>query len=185
MVLTPSQSVIFVYQLLFGLLLAGLTAAGTIWFVDDSWYQGYHQAFNCIYIGGLASVLYCLRALYLNICARKNWDSAWEIWYYIRPICGLVTGLLAYVFLKAGLLVLDAKAGPASSAGLYALAFIAGYNVDNFLKKLEEVADTVWGIDPSGSGRARQNGNNGQNNDDRNDAADGNTPPNNAAKPDA
>jgi hypothetical protein len=30
-----------------------------------------------------------------------------------------------------------------------AIAFIAGYNVDNFMKKLEEVASSIWGIKKS------------------------------------
>jgi len=31
--------------------------------------------------------------------------------------------------------------------GFFALAFIAGFNVDKFVAKIEEVAKAVWGID--------------------------------------
>ncbi len=30
--------------------------------------------------------------------------------------------------------------------GFFALAFIAGFNVDKFVAKIEEVAKAVWGI---------------------------------------
>ena len=36
-----------------------------------------------------------------------------------------------------------------TSYGYLAVAFIAGYNVDNFLKRIEDVAMTVWRIDKS------------------------------------
>jgi len=54
------------------------------------------------------------------------------------------------VFLKAGLLVLEADQNPeAISYGYLAIAFIAGYNVDNFMKKIESLAQTLWGIKKS------------------------------------
>jgi len=52
--------------------------------------------------------------------------------------------------LKAGLLILQADVKPeAVSFGYLAFAFIAGYNVDNFAKKLEDIALSVWGIKKS------------------------------------
>lgn len=95
-------------------------------------------------------VLYCLRGIYRAKAVNKNWDPNWEVWYYLRPITSLISGIVSYVFLKAGLLVLDADTGD-SMFGYLAIAFIAGYNVDNFLKKLEDIANSVWGIKKSNS----------------------------------
>ena len=39
----------------------------------------------------------------------------------------------------------------ASEIGFYALAFVAGLNVDKFVGKIEDVAQAVWGIDKSRS----------------------------------
>jgi hypothetical protein len=98
-------------------------------------------------IGGL---MYCLRAVYLNRCVRKTWDKEWEVWYYLRPITSAISGFVSFVFLKAGLLILDVASKPDQiSFGYLAIAFIAGYNVDNFMKKLEEVASSIWGIKKS------------------------------------
>ncbi|ATZ30282.1 hypothetical protein EC2864350_4874 [Escherichia coli 2864350] len=35
--------------------------------------------------------------------------------------------------------------------GFFALAFIAGFNVDKFVAKIEEVAKAVWGIEKTRS----------------------------------
>lgn len=116
------------------------------------WYLSNLLFFKCSYIGAIGGILYCLRAVYLNKCVRKNWDQEWHVWYYIRPIASTITGFVSCIFLKAGLLVLDAE--PQSNAyifGYLAIAFIAGYNVDNFLKKLEAVARELWGIKESRS----------------------------------
>jgi hypothetical protein len=62
-----------------------------------------------------------------------------------------VCGGVSFIFLKAGLLVLE-SAGPredATQLGFVALAFIAGLNVDKFITKVEEVAQATWGIEKS------------------------------------
>lgn len=114
--------------------------------------------FQCILIGGIGGAIYCLRAVYLNACVRKNWDKEWHPWYFIRPVVSLISGGISWLFLKAGLLVLDA-AQPADSSnlGFLALAFIAGYNVDKFMSKLEQISEATWGIEKSRSSKAGKN----------------------------
>ena len=91
---------------------------------------------------------------YLNKCVHKRWDPDWHVWYFIRPITSTIAGAVSYLFLKAGLLVLESTANAgASEIGFFALAFIAGFNVDKFVAKIEEVAKAVWGIDKPGVDR--------------------------------
>jgi len=117
----------------------------------------------CILAGGFGGVLYCLRSIYLNACVKKNWDADWHIWYYIRPINSLITGGASYVFLNAGLLILESKSEVGSShLAYYSFAFIAGLNVDKFVKKLESIAKTTWGIEES-----RASGNNPKEGNDK------------------
>ena len=107
-------------------------------------------AINCILIAATGGSLYCLRAVYLNKCVHNSWDENWEIWYFIRPLTSAISGLAAYIFLKAGLVVLDASQGTDSgSYGYLAFAFIAGLNVDKFVVKIEEVAKATFGIEKS------------------------------------
>lgn len=116
------------------------------------WYVENILLVRCTLVGVIGGILYCLRAVYLNKCVRKEWDKDWEVWYYLRPIASGISGFISYIFLKAGLLVLEADAKPDAIAfGYLAIAFIAGYNVDNFMKKLESIASSVWGIKKSRS----------------------------------
>ena len=112
------------------------------------WYIKNLSMIQCTYIGSLAGILYCLRAIYINKAVRQNWDENWHVWYYLRPLTSGISGFISFIFLKAGLLILDASSNQtASEYGYLAVAFIAGYNVDNFLKKLESIALSLWGIE--------------------------------------
>lgn len=105
------------------------------------------------YVGG---AMYCFRAIYLNKCVYKRWDPDWHVWYFIRPLTSTIAGAVSYLFLKAGLLILESSSNAgASEIGFFALAFIAGFNVDKFVAKIEEVAKAVWGIEKSRSSQVR------------------------------
>src|SRR5690606_15260204 len=105
-------------------------------------FEDFRLLFSCILIGGIGGVLYCFRGIYLNYCVKDKWENKWLVWYLIRPVASLICGGVSYIFLKAGLLVLEAqKESDASNLGFYTLSFIAGMNVDNFISKIEDLAD--------------------------------------------
>ena len=136
-------------------LISLLALIGWLWSIDlrgflPQWLASFSLAYQCALIGAIGGIVYCLRAVYLNRCIRKSWDKNWTVWYLLRPIVSLIIGLVAFVFLKAGLLILDADHGVSSSSyGFLALSFIAGLNVDRFLVRIEEIARSSWGIRPS------------------------------------
>jgi hypothetical protein len=116
-----------------------------------AWLTAAQLPFRCVLAGGFGGAVYCLRGIYLNACVRKQWDGCWWPWYYIRPWVSLVCGGVSFVFLKAGLLLLEST-GPrpdATQLGYLALAFIAGLNVDKFMAKVEDIAQATWGIERS------------------------------------
>jgi hypothetical protein len=119
------------------------------------WVSTVEVACLCGLTGGIGGVVYCLRGLYLNVCAGDGWNPKWMPWYFIRPVVSLICGVVSYLLLlKAGLLVLESTPQAESNhLGFYVLAFIAGLNVDKFLSKIEEVAQTTWGIEKSRSAR--------------------------------
>lgn len=118
-----------------------------------------------ILFGGLGGCTYCLRGVYLNACVNKTWDITWLPWYFIRPLVSLILGGVSYLFVKSGLLLFGASQQPdASNLGIWAVAFLAGLNVDKFVAKIESVGQTVWGLEPSRQSRAetaRKNGGDG------------------------
>lgn len=131
------------------LMLAFLWAQGPLGNIP-SWLAPYQLAIKCILTAGLAGVLYCVRAVYLNYCVHRHWDERWEVWYYLRPLASAVTGLVAYIFLKASVIVLEGSQSVGNGLfGYLAFSFVAGYNVDRFLKKMEEVAQSKFGVRPS------------------------------------
>lgn len=105
---------------------------------------------RCVIMGGLGGVVYCMRGVYLNYSVRNNWNDRWMPWYLLRPWVSFILGGVSFVFLKAGLLALNSRFDETSEYWtFYALAFVAGYNVDKFLKRLEEINESVFGINKS------------------------------------
>lgn len=135
--------------------IVALTIAGILLVLHNivsmpDWYTHSLLFIKCGAIGAIGGILYCLRAIYLNKSVRKSWSTEWYVWYYLRPLTSFLSGLISAVMLKAGLLLLEASSEPGSIPyGFLALAFIAGYNVDNFMKKIESLAHTAWGIEKS------------------------------------
>lgn len=104
-------------------------------------------ALYCGLTGALGGITYCLRGIYLNACVFKRWDELWLPWYFLRPIVSFICGIVSCLFLKAGLIILEAQQTESpSNLAFYALAFIAGLNVDKFIEKIEDIAQTTWGI---------------------------------------
>lgn len=137
------------YLILILVIDVSLLIAGTVRVLPE-WWQQLGIITNCAAVGGIGGSIYCLRGIYLNACVRKSWDDDWKPWYYIRPLVSHACGAVSYLFLKAGLLVLEAgRESDASNLGILALAFIAGLNVDKFLTKIEDIAQSTWGIEKS------------------------------------
>lgn len=141
---------------LFLLFILGLDAWGFIAVLSSSipeWLRAYDTVLLCGLTGGIGGCVYCLRGLYVNTCVRpEGWDPKWMPWYFIRPIVSHLCGGISFVVLKTGLLVLESQ--PKSDShqlGFYLLAFVAGLNVDKFVTKIEDLAQTTWGIDRSRS----------------------------------
>lgn len=101
----------------------------------------------CGICGGIGGVTYCLRGIYLNACVYNRWSESWLPWYFIRPIVSFICGSVSCLFLKAGLIILEASQSSSSSNfAFYALSFVAGLNVDKFIERVESIAQTTWGI---------------------------------------
>ena len=111
--------------------------------------------------GGLGSLIYCIRGVYVNYAVRDNWDEKWGVWYFWRPWVGGLCGIASCLFLHAGLIVLETSLVEESSKyGFYVFAFVAGYNCSGFLDRVEEIARATWGLKKSkasiGSGRSER-----------------------------
>ena len=135
---------------LYHLALVG-TACYVRFFGTDSLALKIDQVWIDVFLFGLLGcAVYCMRGLYLHYCVRKDWENKWIAWHLIRPFVGSICGAMSLVFVKAGLLLLAAdteSTSPRFYYGVYAVAFIAGLNVDNFIRKIESVSKEVTGIE--------------------------------------
>ena len=146
------KRVIFWLITLLALELAGMFYVLTISFRDDL--VEVKTGLLCGLTGGIGGIVYCLRGVYLNACVRDTWSRKWLPWYFIRPVVSLICGSVSYALIKAGLLILDsAPKADGTQLGFFVLAFIAGLNVDKFITKVEDVAQTTWGIEKSRASR--------------------------------
>lgn len=142
-------------------LLMALLAVAYLWSIElrgllPDWLAPYSLAYRCALIGSIGGIVYCLRAVYLNRSVHARWDTDWHVWYFLRPIVSLIIGGVSYVLLSAGLLVLDSSQNQQPMPhGYLALAFVAGLNVDRFLNRVEEMAQSAWGIRPSRTSEAK------------------------------
>lgn len=111
---------------------------------------GLQLALLCGLCGGIGGVTYCFRGVYLNACVFDRWSDKWLPWYFIRPLVSFICGVVSCLFLKAGLIVLEANQSDSpTNLAFFALAFIAGLNVDKFIEKIEDIAQVTWGIKKS------------------------------------
>lgn len=144
-----------------------ILAYGAIHILDNRWIWAsgkYNPALLCMLSGGFGGLLYTIRALYINVCVKSSWDPSWVLWYFLRPAVSIMSGLVSYLFFVTGLLIFDVQQPEnASKFAFYALAFIAGLNVDRFIEKIEDIAQTTWGIKKSRVSDKNQGDNNDNN----------------------
>lgn len=107
----------------------------------------------CAIAGGAGSVFYSLWAVYSHWSRQKNWDDDWLVWYLIRPILGLIAGVFTFILLKSGLILLTQQtpSGPASqnlssNLAYLALAFLAGFNIEDVTKKFKELFKNFFNV---------------------------------------
>lgn len=122
-----------------------------------NWLKPYELPLDCVIVALVGGVMYCLRAIYLERCLKNNWSAHWEAWYYLRPLTSAISGFVAYIFLKAGLIILEGdQVSNSGNFGFLALCFIAGYNVSNFSQKIEDIAKSTFGIEKSRSSQNKE-----------------------------
>jgi energy-converting hydrogenase Eha subunit C len=46
------------------------------------------------FLGGVGSVVYCMRGIYLHSIKNNDHDSKFDSWFYLRPYVGMFRGLI-------------------------------------------------------------------------------------------
>ena len=126
--------------------------------VSPSWLNKHQLLIESVLFGLIGGCLYCLRAVYLNRCVRKSWDTIWLSWYLLRPLVSLIMGGMTYFMINVGLIAIGGKAISSPEHLFYILAFFSGLNVDGFLKKFEGQISKTTGVRESRQSSKDANG---------------------------
>lgn len=101
------------------------------------------------YLGGqLGGTLFGIKYLY-NVVARGWWNIDRRLWRLFSPFLSGGLALAIGALVDSGVLGLATKT--TTGASYFSLGFITGYFADSALRKMKEVADTVFGS-PEGHG---------------------------------
>lgn len=110
------------------------------------------QRYAYFYLGGqLGGTLFGVKYLY-NVVARGWWNIDRRLWRLFSPF---LSGGLAFsvaALTDSGVLGLTTKAQ--SGAAFFSLGFITGYFADSALRKMKEIADTVFGSPEGQTGQS-------------------------------
>jgi len=108
--------------------------------------------------GGIGGTTYSIYGLY-KYTVEGKFSSNYFYWYLFRGVLGAVLGMILYFLVQGGLLALAQDATREtfrSKALLVGAAFLAGFSANQFISKLKELSQTLWGVKSHKSADAGQ-----------------------------
>jgi len=104
----------------------------------------------CFCAAGLGGVTAAIRD-FTYFSGKGLFDPAWVLSYRLRPLLGAIMGVVAWALLRGGLVVATGPTGTdeplrESNALYFAVAFIAGFAVEQVARKLYDIAETVFAV---------------------------------------
>ena len=98
-------------------------------------------------LGGLTIAIWGM----IEHSASLDFDRAYAVWYWLKPIIGAVMGLVAVLTVMAGLFAVQGKQEIQSEKALYIVAFLAGFSERFFVRIIDKLMTTLLGGDQSAS----------------------------------
>lgn len=106
------------------------------------------------YLGGqLGGTLFGVKYLY-NVVARGWWNIDRRLWRLFSPFLSAGLALAVGALIDAGFFGLTLKA--TSGASYFSLGFVTGYFADSALRKMKEIADTIFGSPETHGGQSNK-----------------------------
>jgi hypothetical protein len=87
--------------------------------------------------------------------ANLDFDRAYAVWYWLKPLLGAVMGLVAVLTVMAGLFAVQGKQEIQSEKALYIIAFLAGFSERFFVRIIDKLMTTLLGGDQSSSSTSK------------------------------
>jgi hypothetical protein len=102
-------------------------------------------------LGGLTIAFWGL----IEHSAKLDFDRAFSVWYWLKPVLGAVMGLIAVLMVLAGMFAVQGKPELNSRTALYILAFLAGFSERFFVRIIDKLMTTLLGGDQSASASSK------------------------------
>lgn len=139
------------FWLLFDGLINQFSILHGIWRVDPE--VGFNSEIQLAFFTMLGAIfggaILSFTSFHRYVAVEKGFDID-HLWGYIlAPVLNIIIGVIVYALLQSGLLVLTGSfTGDnhqvSSAFGFLAIGCIAGYNWDDFIKKLEELSKKLF-----------------------------------------
>lgn len=97
--------------------------------------------------GGIGGTTYSIYGLYKHT-AKGDFDSNYRYWYLFRSLLGALLGMMVYFLIQGGLFAFaqdPSKDAFQTKALLVGTAFLAGFSTNQFIDKLKELSQALWG----------------------------------------
>jgi len=102
-------------------------------------------------LGGLTIAIWGL----IDHSAKLDFDRAFSVWYWLKPVLGGVMGLIAVLIVLAGLFTVQGKPELSSKTALYILAFLGGFSERFFVRIIDKLMTTLLGGDQATSSSSK------------------------------
>jgi hypothetical protein len=99
-----------------------------------------------IFMGALGGLTIAIWGL-IEHSANLDFDRAYAVWYWLKPLLGAVMGLIAVFAVLAGLFAVEGKQDIQSEKALYIVAFLAGFSERFFIRIIDKLMTTLLGGD--------------------------------------
>jgi hypothetical protein len=97
-----------------------------------------------VLMGALGGITIAIWGL-IKHSSDLDFDRAFSIWYWLKPVLGAVMGLIAVLTVMAGLFTVQGKPELNSKIALYILAFLAGFSERFFIRIIDRLMTTLFG----------------------------------------
>ena len=96
--------------------------------------------------GGLGGAVYATFSMIYHL-GDGSTESSYVLWYFMRPVIGLVLGVVVFFVVRGGLLVITVSQVDLNLYGVAGISALAGISARQMMTKLREVLNSIFGME--------------------------------------
>ena len=98
-----------------------------------------------IFSGVVGACIFSAFAISHHLGQYKDFDKSWTAWYLLRPLIGAGLAVVINLLLRSSLFTVGSGSQSLNIVGLSGVAALAGVFSEEAIKKLNEIADAMFG----------------------------------------